>query len=710
MTYEDEVLADNPVAYYPMDETSGSTLNDKSGNGYDGTMYNSPSLDQPGFNRRTRSIFFNGSDQRVDVYTEAVSSKPETIEAWARHTGDQSVSGSSSIVNDREDNGVQLTLGYNRDGWQFAWEGEDDGYESIFDGSSFTQDEWAHLVATHDGSTARLYVDGTEVASYTGKDFTPRSSGECTIAASDNYPPSERLFNGYISGVAIYDYELSASRIQDHYVAAKAVPVSADMAAAGSLSAESALASVRILLDGGVVEPEPGASIRWSLGERGEATFAVVDFAGDLSVELNQRVDIVAEDGSALFAGVVDRAPLRLFGPGGALRWEISAVDWAYTAAKRVVAKVYEEETAGDIVFDLHSRILSDEDVSLGNVETGPIVSRAAFNYVSVEKALDALAERAGFHWRIDADRKLHFAARDANAAPWSIAPPYDDVDAEMALERRAPKYRNRQIISGGKDTTALQTETFPADGSTKTFSVGYPIAQKPTVEVDGTAQSVGIRGVSDSDDFYWSKGDNAVTQDQSASPVASGSDVKIDYRGLFHVVAISEDDEESDRVAALDGTSGIVDATDEANDATDRMQAFERAAQKLDRFAVVGGKLTFRSRRGGLRHGQLLSVTVPPYGLDGAEFLIDQVKASISVNGSLGYKVQAVQGPVEGSWTKFFSSLASGDGPILENLQEEEVVVVLHETSDKASWSGTTAQDPVSCPVFSFSLPATIC
>jgi len=231
MSYEDEVLSDNPVAYYPMDETSGSTLNDRSGNGHDGTIQNSPTLDQPGFSSDSRSILFNGVDERVDIATTAVSNHPETVEAWARHTGDQSVSGFGSVVGDREDTGVRLDLMDSRDGWRFVWEGSNDGLEIITDKSSFSQDTWQHLVITHDGSTARLYVDGNEVATYSGKDFTPRSSGEATIATYDPNASQERHFKGYISGVAFYDYELSASRIQAHYDAAYAPADAPDLTA-----------------------------------------------------------------------------------------------------------------------------------------------------------------------------------------------------------------------------------------------------------------------------------------------------------------------------------------------------------------------------------------------------------------------------------------------------------------------------------------------
>ena len=37
--YAAEVLADSPVAYWRLSETSGSTVADETGNGHDGTVY-----------------------------------------------------------------------------------------------------------------------------------------------------------------------------------------------------------------------------------------------------------------------------------------------------------------------------------------------------------------------------------------------------------------------------------------------------------------------------------------------------------------------------------------------------------------------------------------------------------------------------------------------------------------------------------------------
>ncbi len=48
MAYADVVLADSPLAYYRLGESSGTTMTDSSGNGRHGTYVGSPTLGAAG--------------------------------------------------------------------------------------------------------------------------------------------------------------------------------------------------------------------------------------------------------------------------------------------------------------------------------------------------------------------------------------------------------------------------------------------------------------------------------------------------------------------------------------------------------------------------------------------------------------------------------------------------------------------------------------
>ena len=46
--YDTEILADSPVGYWKLNETSGTTAYDSSGNGNNGTLHGGITLNQPG--------------------------------------------------------------------------------------------------------------------------------------------------------------------------------------------------------------------------------------------------------------------------------------------------------------------------------------------------------------------------------------------------------------------------------------------------------------------------------------------------------------------------------------------------------------------------------------------------------------------------------------------------------------------------------------
>jgi hypothetical protein len=59
-----QTMSASPLGYWPLNETSGTTAVDASGNGYDMTYTGSPTLDQtPIFNVSSRSVDFSGTSQ-----------------------------------------------------------------------------------------------------------------------------------------------------------------------------------------------------------------------------------------------------------------------------------------------------------------------------------------------------------------------------------------------------------------------------------------------------------------------------------------------------------------------------------------------------------------------------------------------------------------------------------------------------------------------
>jgi len=78
---------------------------------------------------------------------------------------------------------------------------------------------WYHLVTTNDGTTLRLYLNGTEVASATGGSIGSASSRPFNIGCLNRASTigNERFVDGKIDEVGIWNRTLSASEVSELY-------------------------------------------------------------------------------------------------------------------------------------------------------------------------------------------------------------------------------------------------------------------------------------------------------------------------------------------------------------------------------------------------------------------------------------------------------------------------------------------------------------
>lgn len=63
-------------------------------------------------------------------------------------------------------------------------------------------------------------------------------------------------------------------------------------------------------------------------------------------------------------------------------------------------------------------------------------------------------------------------------------------------------------------------------------------------------------------------------------------------------------------------------------------------------------------------------------------------------------YRIKAVEGPVEGSWAKFFGKLHDKGEPFIirENIQEDEVLITLTTTNETWSWTESVTNYENTC------------
>lgn len=218
LTYEQTILADNPVVYLPFNEAAGGTASNAGSLGAAGNgAYNNVTLGgQAILPQLGTAAQFNGANSNVRITDNAafdVGSGPFSVELWYNTTtaarGDLFTykgGGGDYGIHSNSENGNSAS-----------------SYFNGFNGQALTAtNQWHHLVATRaaDG-TYNVYRNG--VLASTNNDLdTWNIANDILIGANHDGNPSNPLipFAGRIDEVAIYNTALSAGSVTAHYTAA----------------------------------------------------------------------------------------------------------------------------------------------------------------------------------------------------------------------------------------------------------------------------------------------------------------------------------------------------------------------------------------------------------------------------------------------------------------------------------------------------------
>jgi hypothetical protein len=225
--YPTTILADHPIAYYRLEETSGTTAVDSSASGAFPGVYNVngsyPLLGQPGID--TNSIVLSVA-QPASVtagYYDAMNQQaPFSFEIWAKPI-------STDPANFR------CPIG-NFSGWGTATQSGWYVYQSAGAPNTFafitasgvwitsptiSLFNWYHLVGTYDGTNMSFYLNGALVGTQSAAGYTANSvnnAGVNPIALGNRGDASGYgAFDGSLDEFAYYTNALTAAQVLAHY-------------------------------------------------------------------------------------------------------------------------------------------------------------------------------------------------------------------------------------------------------------------------------------------------------------------------------------------------------------------------------------------------------------------------------------------------------------------------------------------------------------
>lgn len=468
----------------------------------------------------------------------------------------------------------------------------------------------------------------------------------------------QQLVTSQVATLSVADMSTHMQTTSEYLYTGKTVaelqPLITSVLAAITVADIKSLKNTHIILD-------PSPDIDHRIEERSTANFEVWDEEMHHHFEYGQEV-LIRDDQGRLFGGLIEEPSYQVINPeeGGYLH-SISCIDYQALADRRQFYHAYESETGGNIVRDILD-ILAEEGVIEGEIQPGKVLEMITFNGISCAESMDKVCELCGYTWIIDEFKRLYFIERTTYPADWNIQDGSELLAESVIVTDGNPEYRNVQYVQGGQAETSELSESFRGDGTQKSFTVGYPLARVPTIEVNGEPKTMGIKGVDVDYDWYWNKGDATVTQDQAATPLAGGETpdiLTITYVGTFKLMTKASQAAEITRQKLVQGFgSGKIEKTLKDSSLQSQDSALAAAKAKLLHYATIGRKLQYDTRTPGLAAGVLQNVTIPFLGIDSSDMLLVGVRVSFP-EGDTTYTVEACEGPVEDSWQKLFCGIA---------------------------------------------------
>lgn len=372
--------------------------------------------------------------------------------------------------------------------------------------------------------------------------------------------------------------------------------------------------------------------------------------------------------------------------------YKVRATDHAAILDRFLVVKIYDNILAGDIIKDMITTFVpSVEGIDTANVSDGLLIERIVYNHRKVSDCIRELSKLVGFSWYVDQNKKLFFEDRASVAAPFGLSVGSKNY-RKLDIKRKRMQYRNVQFLLAGDDTTDLRAEDFAGDGDRQTFTLGFRVAEEPTITLNAGAQTVGIRGVDDETafDWFWRKDDKEITQAPGDAAIISTDTLQVTYRGLFPLGVVREDAGEILNRIGVEGNSGVYQNVEDDDSIEKRPFAVQKADGLIDRWGNIPTTAKFETDDVGLRAGQLIPINLPDRGADMVgNFLIDEVKTKAIAafkNTTIGmvvlrHTVSILSGKHLGSWVSFYRKLQDAGRRL--KLREGETLLIIRNLTE---------------------------
>lgn len=513
-TYDDVVLEDSPLGFWPMSEVSGTTLFDATGNSRNMTLSGTYTLGTAGPDG-VNSVSFSSGEANSTTGGWVNTGQELSVELWFKTS-------TGGALAQRDSASPRPWTVNIQSGKIYAF-GDNSSGPSKNTVLSYNDNKWHQVVWTVSSGAGNIYVDGVNVLSYSDGGTIP-SDSTLPIRLGKGYGGLSD-FIGSMCRVSFYDYALNPLRVAVHYAKGVGIGACIDEILAdapygywsmdelsGSVMADSSGNSRNGSYSGGITRSTVGPSPALQRavlfdGSTGYAQVPSVDLSvanvatvefwakfpvwtvnGNIIIELGSDYNPI--NGFALHTGY-SPATLNLAVSHGGSAWRVANTPQTSANTWQFFSAVLSRESGGVSMLSLRSNgaevaLSSVANGSVSGVWSGPQTLNIMARDGSSRFVAGSLAGLTVYPSRLsDARRDAHFFSSTAIAKTTNGQPPSSAACAAQWWADDLVAVGDGNPVGswvdrvGGIEVTSSGTSrpTFDADG----------IGGKPSVNFDGS-------------------------------------------------------------------------------------------------------------------------------------------------------------------------------------------------------------------------------
>lgn len=313
---------------------------------------------------------------------------------------------------------------------------------------------------------------------------------------------------------------------------------------------------------------------------------------------LGQEV-IVSEDGTKIYGGYIVEAEKKI--EAMVQTWRITCKDYHYGLDRKLVYKNFKNEYAGDIIKYIATNYTSG--FTTDNVSLGNSISSIRFNYETVSRAIQQIAERINYDWYVDENKDIHFFSKESYIAPFEL----NDVDGNfiwnsLIINEHINQIKNSIFVQGGIQSLGHKVFKDRGNGITRTFSTRYEM-ENLTVKKGGIVQTLGKDGIDDpvAVDCLYNPDKYLIIFREDNKP-ADGVEIEISGNASMPVFVHVKD--QFSVLTYGEFQFRIVDKS-----ILSQLEAKQKALAELEKYKSSTSEVIFRTRSNGLKVGQRITL-----------------------------------------------------------------------------------------------------